>query len=79
MAHRKRGLVPDYGAVRVIFEETGLIVELVGGRHEDVSDPVELHHTAGCSWRTSGRGISIQPDLYFARPIGFTETSQSYG
>ena len=34
-------------ALRVVFEETGLEVELVGERREDVSDPVQLHRPAG--------------------------------
>jgi 8-oxo-dGTP pyrophosphatase MutT (NUDIX family) len=41
--------LPDDAAVREVLEETGLEVELVGERREDVSDPVQLYRPARCS------------------------------
>jgi 8-oxo-dGTP pyrophosphatase MutT (NUDIX family) len=38
--HVERGEIPDNAAVREVFEETGLNVELVGEKREDSEDPV---------------------------------------
>src|SRR5918997_3125572 len=45
--HIERDELPDDAALREVFEETGLRVELVGERREDVSDPVQLYRPAG--------------------------------
>ena len=45
--HIEQGELPDDAAVREVLEETGLEIELVGERCEDVEDPVQLHRPAG--------------------------------
>ena len=45
--HIEQGELPDNAAVREVLEETGLEVELVGERREDVEDPVQLYRPAG--------------------------------
>ena len=45
--HIEQGELTDNAAVREVLEETGLEVELVGERCEDVEDPVQLHRPAG--------------------------------
>src|SRR5215211_9498028 len=39
--------LPDEAAIREVWEETGIGVELLGERREDVTDPVQLHRPAG--------------------------------
>jgi 8-oxo-dGTP pyrophosphatase MutT (NUDIX family) len=55
--HIERDELPDQAAVREVLEETGLRVELVGEKREDIADPVQLHRP-GCSSRTSGWATS---------------------
>ena len=57
--HIERDELPDDAAVREVLEETGVEVELVGERREDVEDPVQLHRPAGYSSRTSGPDTNI--------------------
>src|SRR5215217_484082 len=45
--HIEENELPDEAAVREVWEETGLRIELVGERREDVTDPVQLHRPAG--------------------------------
>jgi 8-oxo-dGTP pyrophosphatase MutT (NUDIX family) len=45
--------------VREVFEETGLNVELVGEKREDVEEPVQLHRPAGVQLENIGPSISI--------------------
>jgi 8-oxo-dGTP pyrophosphatase MutT (NUDIX family) len=58
--HIERDELPDEAAVREVFEETGVKVELVGERREKVEDPVQLHRPPGFSWRTLGQGTSTE-------------------
>ena len=52
--HIERNELPDDTAVREVLEETGVKVELVGERREDVEDPIQLHRPVGVySLRTS--------------------------
>ena len=45
--HIERDELPDDAAVREVFEETGLRIELVREKREDVSDPAQLYRPAG--------------------------------
>src|SRR5215213_1609798 len=62
--------LPDEAAVREVFEETGVEVELVGERREDVEDPVQLHRPAGVQLENIGPGHQHIDLIYFARPRG---------
>jgi len=75
--HIKRGELPDDAAVREVLEETGLEVELVGKRREDVEDPVQLHRPAGVQLENIGSGHQHIDLIYFARPTGYTEIAES--
>jgi 8-oxo-dGTP pyrophosphatase MutT (NUDIX family) len=76
--HIEEGELPDEAAVREVFEETGLEVELVGERREDVSDPVQLHRPAGVQLENIGPGHQHIDLIYFARPRGSTEIHADY-
>jgi 8-oxo-dGTP pyrophosphatase MutT (NUDIX family) len=52
--HIERDELPDDAAVREVFEETGVEVELVGERREDVDDPIQLHRPAGVQLENIG-------------------------
>jgi 8-oxo-dGTP pyrophosphatase MutT (NUDIX family) len=68
--HIERGELPDDAAVREVLEETGVKVELVGERREDVEDPVQLHRPAGVQLENIGPGHQHIDLIYFARPKG---------
>jgi 8-oxo-dGTP pyrophosphatase MutT (NUDIX family) len=68
--HIERDELPDEAAVREVLEETGVEVELVGERREDVEDPVQLHRPAGVQLENIGPGHQHIDLIYFARPIG---------
>ena len=72
MEHIERDELPDDAAVREVFEETGLKVELVGERRKDVSDPMQLHRPAGVHLENIGPGHQHIELIYFARPAGPT-------
>jgi 8-oxo-dGTP pyrophosphatase MutT (NUDIX family) len=76
--HIERGELPDDAAVREVLEETGLEVELVGERRQDVEDPIQLHRPAGVQLENIGSGHQHIDLIYFARPVGSTEIAQSY-
>ncbi len=88
--HRKLGMwlppgghidppeLPDEAAVREVLEETGVEVELVGERREDVEDPVQLHRPAGVQLENIGPGHQHIDLIYFARPDGPTNIHQEY-
>jgi len=73
--HIEDGELPDEAALREVYEETGLRVELAGERREDVEDPVQLVRPAGVQLE------DIEPEkghqhidlIYFARPAGSVE------
>ena len=77
--HIERGELPDDAAVREVFEETGLRVELVGERREDVPDPVQLHRPAGVQLENIGPEHQHIDLIYFARPVGSTAIEESFG
>ena len=76
--HIEKGELPDDAAVREVFEETGLDVELVGERRDDVSDPVQLHRPAGVQLENIGPGHQHIDLIYFARPTGSTGIAEGY-
>jgi 8-oxo-dGTP pyrophosphatase MutT (NUDIX family) len=68
--HIERDELPDDAAVREVLEETGVEVELVGERREDVTDPVQLHRPAGVQLENIGPGHQHIDLIYFAKPLG---------
>lgn len=88
--HRKLGLwlppgghiepdeLPDGAAVREVLEETGIEIELVGERREDVADPVQLHRPAGVQLEYIGPGHEHIDLIYFARPRASIEISARF-
>ncbi len=68
---------PD-AAVREVFEETDLKVDLVGERGKDVSDPMQLHRPAGVQLENIGPGHQHIDLIYFARPTGYTGIAEGY-
>ena len=76
--HIEQGELPDDAAVREVLEETGLEVELVGERREDIEDPVQLHRPAGVQLENIGPGHQHIDLIYFARPIGSTEVAECF-
>ena len=76
--HIERGELPDDAAVREVLEETGIRVELVGEKREDVSDPVQLHRPAGVQLENIGPGHQHIDLIYFAKSNGPTSIHQDY-
>ncbi len=76
--HIERDELPDEAAVREVLEETGVEVELVGERREDVEDPVQLHRPAGVQLEDIGPGHQHIDLIYFARPRGSTSIRDEY-
>jgi 8-oxo-dGTP pyrophosphatase MutT (NUDIX family) len=76
--HIEEGELPDEAAAREVWEETGLRVELVGERREDVTDPLQLHRPAGVQLENIGPNHQHIDLIYFARPRGSTEIHADY-
>ena len=76
--HIEENELPDDAALREVFEETGVDVELVGERREDISDPVQLYRPAGVQLENIGPGHQHIDLIYFARPRGSTEIHADY-
>ena len=76
--HVERNELPDEAATREVLEETGLEVELVGERREDVADPVQLHRPAGVQLEDIGPGHQHIDLIYFARPTGPTNIRDEF-
>ena len=64
--------------MREVFEETGLNVELVGEKREDVEEPVQLYRPAGVQLENIGPGHQHIDLIYFARPAGPTGIKGDY-
>jgi 8-oxo-dGTP pyrophosphatase MutT (NUDIX family) len=64
--------------VREVFEETGLRVEPIGEKREDVSDPVQFYRPAGVQLENIEPGHQHIDLIYFARPAGPTGIDQSF-
>jgi len=76
--HIERDELPDDAAVREVLEETGVEVELVGERREDIEDPVQLHRPAGVQLEDIGPGHQHIDLIYFARSTGSTEIGDEF-
>jgi 8-oxo-dGTP pyrophosphatase MutT (NUDIX family) len=76
--HIERDELPDDAAVREVYEETGIEVELVGERRDDVEDPVQLHRPAGVQLENIGPGHQHIDLIYFARPLGSVEIRDEF-
>lgn len=76
--HIERNELPDDAAVREVFEETGIRVELVGDKRDDVADPVQLHRPAGVQLEDIGPGHQHMDLIYFARPAGPTDIRREF-
>ena len=76
--HIEKDELPDDAAVREVREETGVDVELVGERREDIADPVQLHRPAGVQLENIGPGHQHIDLIYFARPVGPTTIREEF-
>ena len=76
--HIERDELPDDAAVREVLEETGVKVELVGERREDIQDPVQLYRPAGVQLENIGPNHQHIDLIYFARPRGSVEIHADY-
>jgi 8-oxo-dGTP pyrophosphatase MutT (NUDIX family) len=76
--HIEQDELPDEAAVREVLKETGISVNLVGERREDVTDPVQLHRLAGVQLENIGPGHQHIDLIYFAAPAGPTEIHPNY-
>ena len=76
--HIEKDELPDEAAVREVLEETGLRVDLVGERREDVDDPVQLRRPAGVQLEDIGPGHQHIDLIYFARPTNSTEIGAEF-
>ena len=76
--HIEEDELPDDAAVREVFEETGIRVELVGEKREDIEDPVQLYRPAGIQLENIGPGHQHIDLIYFARPRGAVEIHADY-
>jgi 8-oxo-dGTP pyrophosphatase MutT (NUDIX family) len=76
--HIEKDELPDDAACREVFEETGVTVELLGEKREDVEEPVQLHRPAGVQLEDIGPGHQHIDLIYFARPVGETEIPDKF-
>lgn len=76
--HIERDELPDDAAVREVLEETGVEVELVGERREDIEDPVQLVRPAGVQLEDVGPGHQHIDLIYLARPTGPTDIRDEF-
>jgi ADP-ribose pyrophosphatase YjhB (NUDIX family) len=79
--HHKLGMwLPPGGHIEEgeLWEETGVQVELVGERRDDVEDPVQLHRPAGVQLENIGPGHQHIDLIYFAKSAGSTEIRDDF-
>lgn len=76
--HIEKNELPDDAAVREVLEETGLKVDLVGEKREDVEDPVQLRRPAGVQLENIGPGHQHIDLIYFARPADTTDIGDEF-
>jgi 8-oxo-dGTP pyrophosphatase MutT (NUDIX family) len=76
--HIEEGELPDEAAVREVWEETGVRIELVGERREDITDPVQLHRPAGVQLENIGPNHQHIDLIYFARAPGSAEIRDEF-
>jgi ADP-ribose pyrophosphatase YjhB (NUDIX family) len=73
--HIEPNELPDEAALREVEEESGLVVELIGQRGVDVSDPeapLQLVRPEGIQLEDISPGHQHIDLIYFARPIDAT-------
>jgi 8-oxo-dGTP pyrophosphatase MutT (NUDIX family) len=68
--HIEPGELPDEAAVREVWEEAGIKVELVGGKALAVADPVQLVRPRGIQLETIAPGHQHIDLVYLARVVG---------
>ncbi|HLT57873.1 MAG: NUDIX hydrolase [Limnochordales bacterium] len=68
--HIEPNELPDEAAVREVYEETGVRVELVGERALPVDYPRQLVRPQGVQVERIGPGHEHIDLVYFARPVG---------
>jgi 8-oxo-dGTP pyrophosphatase MutT (NUDIX family) len=76
--HIEEDELPDEAAVREVWEETGVRVELVGEKREDIVDPVQLHRPAGVQLENIGPEHQHIDLIYFAKPFGSAEIRDEF-
>jgi 8-oxo-dGTP pyrophosphatase MutT (NUDIX family) len=76
--HIEEDELPDEAAMREVWVETGVQVELVGERREDIEDPVQLHRPAGVQLENIGPGHRHIDLIYFAKPAGSAEIRDEF-
>ena len=77
-SHIEDNELPDEAAIREVWEETGLRVELVGERRVDVTDPVQLYRPAGVQLENIAPGHQHIDLIYFAKPAGSAEVRDEF-
>lgn len=76
--HIERDELPDDAAVREVMEETGVPVELVGERREDVTEPRQLRRPAGVQLEDIGPGHQHIDLIYFAQPTDSVRIAERF-
>jgi 8-oxo-dGTP pyrophosphatase MutT (NUDIX family) len=76
--HIEKDELPNEAAVREVWEETGVRVELVGDKRADIVDPVQLHRPAGVQLENIGPGHQHIDLIYFAKPVGPAEIRDEF-
>lgn len=64
--------LPDDAAVREVYEEAGIEIELVGERRDDIEEPKQLHRPAGVQLEYIAEGHYHIDLIYFAKVRGDT-------
>lgn len=77
--HIEPNELPDDAAVREVFEETGIRVELVGERALPVEYPRQLVRPRGVQVERIAPGHEHVDFVYFARPVGDTRVAPGPG
>lgn len=67
--HLEPGETPDEAAVREVFEESGVRVELMGERALEVAEPHQLVRPRGVQLEYISPGHEHIDLIYFARPL----------
>jgi 8-oxo-dGTP pyrophosphatase MutT (NUDIX family) len=76
--HIEKDELPDDAAVREVFEEAGIEVDLVGERRGDVEEPRQLFRPAGIQLEDIGPDHQHIDLIYFARPRDSTELREEF-
>lgn len=75
--HIEPNELPDEAAVREVYEEAGIRVELVGERALPVADPRQLIIPRGVQVEHIAPGHEHIDLIYFAKPLGSTQVRRS--